>query len=68
MTRSLGREMMPSETMRVVAPAGGWLTRNRTINAPVAESESAAAKTVGPWKPVRNAKGGLEAIISAKAA
>jgi hypothetical protein len=60
--------MMPSETMKVVAPAGGWLTRNRTINAPVAESDRAAAKTVGPWNPVRNAKAGPEATVTENAA
>ena len=57
--------MMPSDTMRVAgAPAGGWLTRNRTMNAPVAESERAAAKTVGPWAAAYVTKGGAEAMVS----
>jgi hypothetical protein len=42
-----GLEMMPNDTISVVAPAGGWLARNRIINAPVAESERAAAMILG---------------------
>jgi len=37
----------PEETIIVVAPAGGWLTRRSTMMAPVSESESAADKTRG---------------------
>jgi len=42
---AFGLEMMPSETINVVAPAGGWSACSRTMNAPVAERDSAAART-----------------------
>ena len=29
-------------------PAGGWLTRNSAMSAPVADNESAAARTLAP--------------------
>jgi len=47
MASSLGFEIIPRETINVVALAGGWLTSRRTMNAPVAESERAAASTLG---------------------
>ncbi len=38
------------------------------MSAPVAESESAAASSLGPWTPGFMPKGGLEATASTKAA
>lgn len=62
-TRYSGLVRMPSETISVVAPAGGWLTRSSTMTAPVAASESPAAmisrhetspkdETAKPWLPI----------------
>ena len=41
--------MIPKETISVVAPAGGWLTRSKTINAPVDANERDAAITRGQY-------------------
>ena len=49
--------MIPRETMRVVAPAGGWLASSEIIRAAVADSESADASTGRKSKPLPNALG-----------
>jgi hypothetical protein len=52
-----GRVTIPSEMMRVVAPAGGCAALARIINAPVDASDSAAAPTRASETPVAIAGG-----------
>ena len=47
MTSSRGRQMIPREMITVAGPAGGWLTSNRTMQAPVAAIERAIARIRG---------------------
>ncbi len=67
MTSSRGRQMIPRETISVVAPAGGWPTSNRTIQAPVAASESAAARIRGQKIPRCTPNGRAPAPVTTKA-
>ncbi len=48
MTSSRGFEVIPREIISVVAPAGGWLTPRRTINAPVAVEDLYVANNPDP--------------------
>ena len=68
MTSSRGFEIMPRETISVVAPAGGWLTSRRTMNAPVAESERAAARILGQKIPGCTPNGSAPAPVATNAA
>src|SRR5690606_30463974 len=52
-----GLGIRPRETIRAVAPAGGWATRNTTIRQLVRPSDSAAAPTLDRSTPVAKAEG-----------
>ena len=55
MISSPGLEIIPRETISVVAPADGWLIARRTRKAPVVETERARCQ--GSWP-----ENGLDAL------
>ena len=59
---------MFSGTIRVVTRAGGWLARNRIINAPDVESESVAAMVLGQKMPGCSPNGNVTAPVNSNAA
>ena len=60
MSKWKGEVIIPRDTMSVVAPAGGCVTRHRTMRAPVAASDRDVASRRGQLTPSLMAEGAVQ--------